>query len=68
MKLHSHGRLTPQTRQMPPEREAFEQQALDQLLLVVADLLRVGGELAPTLEAAVILLSVVGVPVHLDMR
>ena len=68
MKPQSHGRLTPQARQMPPEREAFEQQALDQLLLVVADVLRVGDELAPTLEAAVILLSVVGVPVHLDMR
>ena len=68
MKPHSHGRLTPQTRQMPPEREAFEQQALDQLLLVVADVLRVGDELAPALEAAVILLSVVGVPVHFDMR
>lgn len=68
MKLHSHGRLTPQERQMPPEREVFEQQALDQLFLVVADVLRVGDELAPTLEAAVILLSEVSVRVHLDIR
>jgi hypothetical protein len=39
---------------MPPEREAFEQQALDQLLLLITDVLRVGDELAPALKAAVI--------------
>ena len=53
---------------MPPEREAFEQQALDQLLPVLTDVLRVGDELAPALQAAVILFPVVGVPVHFDMR
>lgn len=68
MKPQSHGRLTPQTRQMPPEREAFEQQAPDQLLLIIADVLRVGDKLAPALKAAVILLPIVGVPVHFDMR
>jgi len=53
---------------MPPEREAFEQQAPDQLLLIIADVLRVGDKLAPALKAAVILLPIVGVPVHFDMR
>jgi len=68
MKPQSHGRLTPQARQMPPEREAFEQQALDQQLLVITDVLRVGDELAPALQAAIILFPVMGVPVHFDMR
>ena len=53
---------------MPPEREAFEQQALDQLLLLITDVLRVGDELAPALKAAVILFPIVGVTIHFDMR
>jgi hypothetical protein len=53
---------------MPPEREAFEEQALDQQLLVITDVLRVGDELAPALQAAIILFPVMGVPVHFEMR
>jgi hypothetical protein len=50
------------------QREAFELQAPDQLLLIITDVLRVGDKLAPALKAAVILLPIVGVPVHFDMR
>jgi hypothetical protein len=53
---------------MPPKRDAFEEQLLDQFAFGLGDALGVGDELTAAFFAPMILLAVVGMPVLLAVR